>query len=264
VIVGALHVHSTYSDGEFTLSELRDLFLAAGCRFVCLADHAPWFDQDKLGAYLAECRARSDGQFCFVPGLEYSCAGRMHIVGLGMTDLIDSADPAQVIAGIAARNGISYVAHPRDEAFPIIEAFDLLPDGIEVWNSKYDGRYAPRPGTFALLDRLRARRGDLLAFYGQDLHWRRQFRGLTTRVDCDAVDKDALLGAIRRGAYTGLRGRLELPSDGALPKLTMERFSRAQSRSRTMRLFVGRAKALADRSGVVIPKAMKAQLRRIF
>jgi hypothetical protein len=29
--------------------------------------------------------------------------------------------------------------------------------GIETWNSKYDGRYAPRSGTFALLQRLRQR-----------------------------------------------------------------------------------------------------------
>lgn len=264
MIVGALHVHSTYSDGEFTLPELRDVFLAAGCRFICLADHAEWFDLAKLSAYLAECRALSDGRFCLVPGLEYACIGRMHIVGLGMTEPIGSTDPEQVIAGIARRRGISYIAHPRDEAFPLIERLDPLPDGIEVWNSKYDGRYAPRPGTFALLERLRARRADSLAFYGQDLHWRRQFRGLMTRVECEVVEQEPLVGAIRRGAYTGLRDQLELPSDGAVPARTIRRFARTQARSRRMRRFVGRAKALVDRTGLVIPAAMKAQLRRIF
>jgi aryl-alcohol dehydrogenase-like predicted oxidoreductase len=49
--------------------------------------------------------------------------------------------------------------------------FDPLPDGIEVWNSKYDGRYAPRPGTFEMLARTKVRRPDVRAFYGQDLHW---------------------------------------------------------------------------------------------
>ena len=264
MIVGALHVHSTYSDGEFTLAELRDAYLAAGCRFVCLADHAQWFDQSSLDAYRAECRARSDDQFCFVPGLEYDCVGRMHIVGLGATEFIESTDPAHVIAGIAKLDGISYVAHPRDEAFAVIEALDPLPDGIEVWNSKYDGRYAPRPGTFALLERLRSRRGDLLAFYGQDLHWRRQFRGLTIKVDCGALESRALLAAIRRGAYFGLRGELELPSDGAIPEATIGRFARGHARSRQLRWLVSRAKAAADRSGLVIPRAMKAQLRRIF
>jgi hypothetical protein len=264
VIVGALHVHSTYSDGEFTLAELRDAFLAAGCRFVCLADHSQWFDAASLEAYRAECRARSDDEFCFVPGLEYPCVGRMHIVGLGATEIIDSTDPGEVIAGIARLGGISYVAHPRDDAFPVIEALDPLPDGIEVWNSKYDGRYAPRPGTFALLERLRSRRENLLAFYGQDLHWRRQFRGLTTGVDSSALESGALLAAIRRGAYTGLRGDLQLPSDGAIPEATIGRFARANARSQQMRWLVGRAKVLADRSGLMIPKSMKAQLRRIF
>ena len=38
------------------------------------------------------------------------------------------------------------MAHPKGTMFPVIEAFEQLPQGIEVWNSKYDGRYAPRPG----------------------------------------------------------------------------------------------------------------------
>jgi hypothetical protein len=264
VIVGALHVHSTFSDGEFTLAELREAFLAAGCRFACMADHAEWFDAASLEAYRAECRARSDDRFCFVPGLEYPCVGRLHIVGLGATEFIDSTDPAEVIAGIASLGGVSYIAHPRDDAFPVIEALDRLPDGIEVWNSKYDGRYAPRPGTFALLERLRLRREDLLAFYGQDLHWRRQFRGLLTEVDCRAPESGEVLSAIRRGAYAGLSGGLQLPSDGAITVATAVRFERVHARSRQMRWLVGRAKMLADRSGVAIPEAMKAHLRRIF
>ena len=37
---GALHIHSTWSDGEFTLSELRHILVGAGCRFACVTDHA--------------------------------------------------------------------------------------------------------------------------------------------------------------------------------------------------------------------------------
>jgi hypothetical protein len=33
---GAMHIHSTYSDGEFTLPELREVFLAERCAFVCM------------------------------------------------------------------------------------------------------------------------------------------------------------------------------------------------------------------------------------
>ncbi len=78
---GALHIHSTYSDGEFTLTELKQIFLAAGCSFLCMTDHAEHFNETKLRAYLDECRSLSDDEFRFVAGLEYECERRMHILG---------------------------------------------------------------------------------------------------------------------------------------------------------------------------------------
>src|SRR5947208_1916817 len=79
MLKGALHIHSTYSDGDFSLAELREEFVAAGCRFACISDHADWFDQQKLDAYVRECADRSDDRFQFIPGLEYRCADGMHV-----------------------------------------------------------------------------------------------------------------------------------------------------------------------------------------
>ena len=99
--VGAVHVHSTYSDGEFTLSELRGILSEAGCSFVCLADHAEAFTQDSLAAYHSECERLSDAQFLMLPGLEYECRRRMHILGLGITASVHYDDPEEVIRHIA-------------------------------------------------------------------------------------------------------------------------------------------------------------------
>src|SRR5262245_9182741 len=68
---GAVHIHSTYSDGEFTLAELRQVFRTAGCDFVCTTDHAEDFDENKLRAYADECTSLSDDHFRLVAGLEY-------------------------------------------------------------------------------------------------------------------------------------------------------------------------------------------------
>ena len=54
MLKGAIHLHSTYSDGEFTLSELREVMISAGCDFVCMTDHAESFDDEKLEAYVRE------------------------------------------------------------------------------------------------------------------------------------------------------------------------------------------------------------------
>src|SRR5690348_9900032 len=168
-VKGAAHVHSTYSDGEFTVAELREIFAAEGCTFVCITDHAESFDEIRLAQYVAECQSLSNEKLFFVPGLEYECERRMHILGYGATQRIDSKDPQTVIREIERQGGVSVIAHPKDEFFSWIREFQTLPRGIEAWNSKYDGRYAPRPATFALLQELRKRRPDMHAFYGQDL-----------------------------------------------------------------------------------------------
>src|SRR5688572_542560 len=110
MIQGALHVHSDYSDGEFTLAELRDVLIADGCRFACVTDHADAFDEAKVEAYVRECHQRSDDRFQFVPGLEYGCADRMHILGYGATSLITSTNPSVVIRHIEEAGGISVIA----------------------------------------------------------------------------------------------------------------------------------------------------------
>jgi len=261
---GALHVHSTYSDGELTLAELRVTLRAAGFRFACVTDHADWFDGPRLEAYVGECRARSDADFLFIPGLEYSCANRMHILGYGLPQLIHADNPEHVIREIRRQGGLAVVAHPKNDAFDAIEKFEPLPDGVEVWNTKYDGQYAPRPGTFALLRRLKVRRPDVRAFYGLDLHWRNQNRQLCVDVVSERLDADALLSALRRGEFVATKDGVRLPSTGLLPADVMGRFERINARSRRMREWVGALKAVVDRLGLRVPPGIKSQLRRIF
>jgi hypothetical protein len=264
MLKGALHVHSTYSDGEFRLAELREIFLAEGCSFVCMTDHAEHLDPDALVEYVEECRARSDAKLRFVAGLEYECERRMHILGYGATQLADSTDPQEVIRHIDRQGAVSVIAHPKDEFFEWIEKFATLPQGIEAWNSKYDGRYAPRPGTFALLGRAQQRQPGMHAFYGQDLHWKKQFRGLFVEADCATNEAKEIINALARGAFRGQKGDLELASSGVVPPELLAEFGRAHDRSYSMWSLLKNVKRTLDRLGIPVPQSLKAQLRRIF
>jgi hypothetical protein len=264
MLKAALHAHSTYSDGEFTLSEIKRIFSDWGCSVVCMTDHAESFDEVKVADYVRECAALSDEQFSFISGLEYSCEQRMHILGYGVTVLAHTTDPQEVIRHIESHGGLSVIAHPKDTMFPWIETFDVLPLGIETWNSKYDGRYAPRPATFDLLLRLRQRRLGMKAFYGQDLHWKKQFRGLFTQLNCDAHSREAVLGALSAGAYSGLKDDLQLPSSGELSPELVSRFAAVHAKSDRMRRFLKAGKSAIDSLGIQVPASIKAQLRRIF
>lgn len=268
MIKAALHVHSTFSDGEFTLAELREKFLRAGCRVVCMADHADAFDDAKVTDYVRELASLSDEQLTFVAGLEFGCVQRMHIVGYGVTTLIDSDDPETVIAHIRRCEGIPVVAHPPDHLFALIEGFATLPDGIEAWNSKYDGRYAPRPGTFALIQRLQARSPSLKAFYGQDLHWRKQFAGLFNMLDIPVADRTSVLRALARGEFEGrFEGKereIRLPSNARLPTNLVEEFAHASARTMRVRNTVKSVRKALGGALKLLPAPIKAQLRRFF
>jgi len=261
---GAIHVHSTYSDGKFTLRELRDTFRAAGCAFLCMTDHAEYFDAARLRSYFDECVSLSDSQFRLVPGLEYSCDRQMHILGYGAARLAESKDPQKMIAQIDAEGAISVIAHPMNEAFAWIESFEILPQGVEAWNTKYDGRHAPRPATFELIQRLQRLQPNLKAFYGLDLHWKHQFRSLFIQANCAGNCAAEILEALSRGDYLASKGALELPSSGVLPQQALEEFSRTRQRTEGLRSFAKRAKTTLDRCGIQLPEGLKAQLRRIF
>jgi hypothetical protein len=263
-IQAALHVHSTYSDGELPLAHVRDLFLKEGCQLVCMADHADFFDERSLAAYIAECRQLSNQHIQLLPGLEFECRGRMHIVGYGVETLIDSADPTEVIDHIARAGGVSVIAHPAPEHLPLIPSFPLLPDGIEVWNTKSDGSAAPRPAVFDLLQELRKRKPDLLAFYGVDFHWKYQFHGLLNEVTIAGGGERAVIDALRAGRFEGVHGSLRLPSDGKLPASLLADFAVRNSRSGRLRKLLKRVKKWGGPLGRALPASVKSQLRRFF
>lgn len=264
MLKGVLHAHSTYSDGEFSLKELRDIFFSEGRSFLCMTDHAEYFDRQSIERYVSECESLSDKKFCFVPGLEYRCERDMHILGYSATKLTETIDPQEVIRHIDGQQALSVIAHPKNDFFGWIESFDTLPQGIEVWNTKYDGRYAPRPGTFALLQRLKQRAPQMHAFYGQDLHWKKQFRGLYVEIDCADLHPTAILAALTAGHYTAHKNELQLPSSGIVPESLLKEFDQVQARSHRMWRFMKDSKQTLDRWGIRIPESLKAQLRRIF
>ena len=264
MLKAALHVHSTYSDGEFTLPALKQLFLDDGCSVVGITDHDDHFTPPKLADYINECAALSDENFLFLCGLEYRCEQEMHILGYGSTVLADTQDPQRILRHIAEHDGIPVIAHPKDSMFPWIESFETLPLGIETWNSKYDGQYAPRPGTFELLHRLRARRPGMKAFYGQDLHWKKQFRGLFTHLHCTMLDRRAILDTLTAGNYSGVKGDLSLSSAGELSTELAAEFAARHAKSDRMRNALKAGKKAFDKLGIKPPASLKSQIRRLF
>jgi predicted metal-dependent phosphoesterase TrpH len=272
-MLAALHLHSTYSDGEYTLAELRDVFLRAGCRVIAVTDHAEAFSSEKLARYVAECADLSDEHITLVPSLEFACRDKMHILGYGVTRRYESDEPQDILRHIANEGGVAVIAHPRTDFFDWIRRFDELPQGIEVWNSKYDGRQAPRPETFRLVTELRSRKPDLHGFFGIDLHWRKQFRSLHVQLlnaantlpnSTSHAARVALLDTLRGGHFVGLCRELRLPSHAGLPDALLRKFEVRHRNYQRFRKAMFTAKRMAESLGARAPAGLKAQLRRLF
>jgi hypothetical protein len=102
------------------------------------------------------------------------------------------------------------------------------------------------------------------SFYGQDLHWKKQFRGLFVQLDSAPTNAQGILSALANGAYSGVKGELVLPSSGILEKELLSQFANAHAISYRMWQLLKQGKQVLDRVGIRVPESVKAQLRRIF
>ena len=104
---GIIHVHSTFSyDGEHTLAELASFGKKCGYSFIGMAEHSDTFDDAKMKALVEECGRLSDGEFLMIAGIEFSCEGSLHLIGLGIRQFTSARDPIVVARFIRDRKSV--------------------------------------------------------------------------------------------------------------------------------------------------------------
>jgi len=175
-LIGAIHIHTVYSDGSGTLREVTAAAACAGLDFLILTDH------DTRQARADGWQGWHDGVLVVV-GVEVSCQNRTHVVVLGEADarglrfkplrrvlfdltrqgawaLVAHAHPAHIM-------GISLKAGPLHEweipGFTGVELWSLMHDvcdGLTPWripSFPYTWRRrigGPHPDTVAHYDRI--------------------------------------------------------------------------------------------------------------
>jgi len=200
---GLLHVHSTSShDGRHPLSEIAELGLRLGYRFVCMTEHAESLTPASYRRYIAECRHVSTAQCVIIPGLELECKGGLHIMGFGLVSWIRNDTAPRVVSSIRESGGIAVIAHPDRYNYQVsLDLADLV-HGIEVWNQGYDGRFFPNHRSLKLLRLFRGQNPRVLAFGGLDLHRITPVSHLRTVVIAQDGSEGSILYALRNGDFT--------------------------------------------------------------
>jgi len=237
-VVGAIHLHSCYSDGSGTLREMTAAAARAGIDFFILTDH------DTLSPAADQWHGWHDGVLVVV-GVEITCRDRSHVVALGAGDVetLRFKPLRRVLFDLTRQNAVPIVAraHPAHILGYPLKAGELLDwevpgfAGVEFWSFMHDicdgltpwripsflrswrqRIRGPHPDTLAHWDRITQDRvfvavGSLdnhaiaLPVLGNRvLPYEEGFRTLRTHAFCDgwagdAGDADRLVDAIRRG-----------------------------------------------------------------
>jgi predicted metal-dependent phosphoesterase TrpH len=137
-LLAELHAHTTWSDGDYSVRELVDLYGSLGFDVLCVTDHAYRSDDPRVSgsirrevdagrfaAYLREieveaARARNRYSLLVVPGLELSYndldpTRSAHAVAVGLREHVSLDDGIAAAIERAAAAGAALVgAHPDD------------------------------------------------------------------------------------------------------------------------------------------------------
>lgn len=151
-IVGNLHMHTPYSDGEKYHEAIAHEAIQAGLDFVIVTDHNIWV-QDVEGYY-----ENQHGRVLLLTGEEVHNVRRQpqasHFLAYGARQELApyAADPQELIDRTIEAGGYGFLAHPHEKDLPIVDEINLGwhdwdidgYTGLEIWNymSSFKNRLA--------------------------------------------------------------------------------------------------------------------------
>ncbi len=142
--VGNMHMHTPYSDGEATHSEIADAALLANLDFVIVTDHNIWVNN--VQGYYGD---NQRGHVLVLTGEEIHDRTRqpqvnhclVYAVDQEMTQYADN--PQQLINEVNKAGGMAFLAHPFDKRVPWQADSNSISwtnwevtnyTGLEIWN----------------------------------------------------------------------------------------------------------------------------------
>lgn len=141
-LVGNMHMHTPYSDGEKWHVEIAEDAIAAGLDFIIVTDHNVWVHGVE-GVYENE-----NGRVLLLAGEEIHNVRRKpqasHLLVYGAEAELShcAPNPQQLIDAVRAHGGYSFLAHPHEYdcrlfPYPNLGWHDWQIDGftgLEIWN----------------------------------------------------------------------------------------------------------------------------------
>jgi hypothetical protein len=146
----------------------------------------------------------------------------------------------------------------------IPEVTARLVEGVEVWNSRHDGKMAPNARIIEFWRSLRQRLDrPMIPLCGVDFHQKHDFIPLVFEVDCERLDRESVVAAIRGRRYRIALARKAIPLNFSTGRLAFSYAMYSKLYRWAYGVIYGVHHAVL-RSGLQPPKRLKAILRRVF
>ncbi|MCK5591922.1 MAG: PHP domain-containing protein [Candidatus Pacebacteria bacterium] len=260
IIKGACHLHSKYSyDGKLSLSQIKDLFSKKGLSFVCMTEHTNDLTEEKAQEFIKECRELSDEEFIFIPGFEVSYGGA-HLLMIGSDKFISQHVKEADLLKWLEDTEFVVLAHPHKNNYKINKNLKRMINGLEVWNSQYDGKFAPRFRSFIFLKKLQ-RENNIRAFAGLDFHKEEHFGNPIVFVDVKTLSKIEILNAFKSGNYTFGKDKIVFSSRGDIQQGNLNKLFIQSFLSINFICFSKWINKNFVKMGLSIPKNLKKKIR---
>lgn len=197
--VGNLHIHTPYSDGEGSHTDVAEAALLAGLDFIVFTDH-----NLRVGGVEGYYGDEERGYVLLLAGEEVHDRTRdpqcnhLLVYGVGHEIASQAHNLAGLINNVKKAGGMSFIAHPDDQAIawfgepalPWLDRFVTGFTGLEIWNfmSRFkdylpnraaairnvfrpeDAMIGPPPPTLELWDYLLAQGMRVVGIGGADAH----------------------------------------------------------------------------------------------
>lgn len=210
---GALHTHSTNSDGNLTPQQLVQFYRNGGFDFIAVTDHF-W---EKYNFPVTDTSAYRTADFTTLIAAEMHTmgtplGGEWHIIGVGLPLDFAPTKPDETAAELVRRaheaGAWVSVAHPGSQGF-VAEDFIALEyaDATEVYNEGPSG-YDDRVDGWFLADAVAASGRRLGVVAVDDAHHDdRAAAGVAhTMVKAESLDPDSILHALQNRHYYASQG----------------------------------------------------------
>jgi len=138
---GAIHLHSTYSDGTNSVAQLIAVASDLGLDYLVLTDHMSLAARNEN---IETCH----GELCCIVGYEHNDSqNKNHYLALNVDSVVEETDnPQEYIDSIKRRGGIGFLAHPFEKRtffkkvppYPWTDLSVCNFNGLEIWNQMSD------------------------------------------------------------------------------------------------------------------------------